>query len=343
MDSASGHHHNNHPMHNHVWGDLEVEEKVIEQLLDSSVTHVSGSEQQPPDSPLPEDGVRRVRFNANSKIASYPSEKSLSEEEEEEEYVDSSDDDYEEEGEEGEEGEENSSGEEEEGTFSDDEVVITDHDSGELPFIQQGNGQQTLVGQSSSQHTPTDTPTPTPTPTPTSKSSSGSPTLAQSIETLSSISSAQQAGITTEQQQDQPQQQQSPPQRRWFQQRQAIQRYTPRYKSAPQQQEQQQQKEGEDSSVDGNSNNSNSNGANATPSSHTPQQQPGQSQHPQQAQEKPLVVQQLERAKLELNQEIARAKEASENLTISSAKLQESLSHLSDRIAISRSLLAALG
>jgi hypothetical protein len=54
-------------------------------------------------------------------------------------------------------------------------------------------------------------------------------------------------------------------------------------------------------------------------------------------------VQQLERAKLELHQEIARAKVASDNLTVSSLKLQESVSSLSDRIAASKHLLSALG
>lgn len=295
------------------WGDMEVKENVITQLLDDG-----GS------------SAKKVRFTANSTLAVYPSEKSFSGEESDEDYDEDDDDEEYDEDDDDDDDEEDDDGEEEdndddddEETFSDDEVVINDYrDSIELPFIHSTSSAPSITNPQDFSSTDALSPTSkfnkealqvqigspdlqSESATSTSTTSTNTPTTppANSPPTNTTNPTEQGGGG-------------SPSQRKWFQQRQGIQRYTPRYspKASPTH-------------------------ADAPVQS----QEPGFSLTPADPSSFPPFVQQLERAKQELHREIVRAKEASDNLTQSSAKLQESVSHLSDRIALSRRLLSALG
>lgn len=294
------------------WGDMEVQDNFIETLQDSvAPTHGDPNK-------------RRVRFTAKSSLAVYPSEKSFFGDESDEDYDDDDDDedeydedDDEDEDEEDEDDEDDT--EDDEDDFSDDEVVINDYrDSIELPFIHATTQPQdsqfnkdTLQVQVDMQEASTSTTT----------TSTTTETTAISTTPPSDTTTATDVVAG------------SPSQRKWVQQRQGIQRYTPRYSPKASPTHADTPPEGQtfslssSSSSSSNQTTSSSSTSSPSPTPYTP----------------PPFVQQLERAKEELCQEMARAKEASDTLTASSARLQESVSHLSDRIALSRQLLSALG
>jgi hypothetical protein len=242
-----------------MWGDLEVQENIIPQLLEGTSIAADPS-------------ARKVRFTAASTLAVYPSEKSLSGEEgSDDEYEEGDDDEDDEDEDDG-----NSSGSEE--AFSDDEIVINDFkDSLDLPFIHTSTtttdsigSQPTATSQSDNLDNTTHTPTTNPSIPPS--------TISVPPELTAQFNNKEGLHVQVEPpQQDLPAG--SPSQRRWYQQKQAYQRYTPRYspKSSP--------TEGPVSS-----------GSEFI----SPTQPPPQ--HATISQEKPLLVQQLERAKLELNQ-----------------------------------------
>lgn len=74
--------------HGDMWGEMEVQENIIPQLLDHSSHAVERDED------LSER--KKVRFTANSTLAVYPSEKSLSEKEGESSDEEYDEDDYDE-------------------------------------------------------------------------------------------------------------------------------------------------------------------------------------------------------------------------------------------------------
>ena len=269
-----------------MWGDLEVQENIIPQLLEGGSS--TSSEYA---------SARKVRFTANSTLAVYPSEKSLSGEEGSEDEYDEDDENEEEydEDEEYEDDGEDSSGSEGEEAFSDDdgsdnEVVINNSkdslDSQALPFIHTGistTAPPLFETRQPAVHPPSQSPSSSSSSSPTTASQSPpstSPVLADSLITGPQFNNNNDSGNKKEVLHVQVEQQEitsvSPSQRRWYQQKQTYQRYTSRYspKASP---------------TEGSST--------IAPS---PSIQP--SPNPLQPQEKPMLVQQLERAKLELNQ-----------------------------------------
>lgn len=243
-----------------MWGDLEVQENIIPALLEGTVSPMMGS-----------DSSRKVRFTANSTLAVYPSEKSLSGEEggSDDEYYEEYDEDDEEEDDEDDEDEDATSDSEE--AFSDDEVVINDYrDSLDLPFIHTG----------STPHNPSTVESLT---TTTPPDCTTTPQLSPPIATPISVEPPfNKESLRVDPPQESSSSGNSPSsQRKWYQQKQTYQRYTPRYspKSSP--------TDAQPNSIGGEFNLSSS--SIPPPSHSTPQ-------------EKPLLVQQLERAKLELNQ-----------------------------------------